>query len=123
MTVTYVLTTDIGMVRLKIGDSTGATFSDEEIQAFLDLELGVLRASAAALETMAATAGLNTKAIQVMQLKVDNSKKGANLLALAQLYRSQADALDGGLFDWAEFIDEPFAAREKLEKDLLRGLV
>jgi hypothetical protein len=38
-----------------------AVFSDEELQAFLTAENGVLRASAAALETLAATAGASSK--------------------------------------------------------------
>ena len=57
---TYDTTTDIGKVRLLIGDTdivptTDAQFSDEEIQVFLDLAGSVLGAAAKALEAWAAT--------------------------------------------------------------------
>lgn len=127
MSFTYVTTTDIGLVRLRINDRVSATavFSDEELQAFLTAENGVLRASAAALETLAAQAGASSKLIQVMQLKVDNTKKIDGLLALAKAYRDQAilaDAASGGNFDYAEFVDDQFAARERMEKELLREM-
>ena len=56
---TYVLTTDIGKVRLLIGDTditpiTDAQFSDEEIQVFLTLGGSVLMGAAFALEAWAA---------------------------------------------------------------------
>lgn len=125
MSFTYVTTTDIGLVRLRINDRVQATavFTDEELQAFLTVEHGVLRASASALETLAAQAGMNSKSIAVMQLKVDTSKKIDGLLALAKAYREQAiieDAANGTNFDWAEFVDEQFAARERLLKEFLR---
>jgi predicted metal-dependent hydrolase len=125
MSYTYDVTTDIGLVRLRINDRVQATavFSDEELQAFLTAENGVLRASAAALETEAATAGLNSKSISVMQLKVDTTKKIDGLLSLAAEYRRLAvldDAQLGNNFDWAEFVDDDFSARERIEKELLR---
>lgn len=126
MSFTYDTSTDIGMVRLRINDRVEpATYTDEEIQAFLTVERGVLRASAAALETQGTRFATSGKLIQVMQLKVDTTKTSGSLLALAKLYRDQADfedAANGGTFDIAEFIDEPFAARERLEKELLRSL-
>ena len=56
---TYDLTTDIGKVRLLIGDTditptTDAQFSDEEIQAFLDMaSASLLTAAGFALEAWA----------------------------------------------------------------------
>ena len=123
MTCTYDTTTDIGLVRLRINDRVCAKFSDEELQAFLTAENGVLRASAAALETLAAAAGINSKSIQVMQLKVDTTKAIDGYLKLAKAYRDQAvldDAASGGNFDWAEFVDDQFAARERLVKEFER---
>ena len=127
MSFTYDTNTDIGMIRLRINDrvSSTAKFTDEELQAFFNAEHGILRASAAALENLAATAGLDSKSIQVMQLKVDTTKNVANFLELARLYREQAafaDAQSGNLFDWAEFVDDAFSERERMQKELLREM-
>ena len=62
MTVTYDLDTNIGKVRLMIGDKdiADSVFSDEELQIFLDIESDNLNRSAAdALEAWAATYGAN----------------------------------------------------------------
>ncbi len=60
MTHTYSLSTEIGKVRLLIGDTdivpiTDAQFSDEELQVFLDLGGSVFMGAAKALEAWAAT--------------------------------------------------------------------
>jgi predicted metal-dependent hydrolase len=125
VTCTTDVTTAIGLIRLRINDRVcaTATWSDEELQAFLNAEHGVLRASAAALEAMAALASSNSKSIQVMQLKIDTTKKVNDFLALARMYREQAildDAALGGNFDWAEFVDDPFSERERMLKELQR---
>ena len=61
MTTTYVLTTDIGKIRLIIGDKdiADAFFSDEELQVFLTSEGSVNLASAGALESWAASYATN----------------------------------------------------------------
>ena len=53
----YDITTDVGKVRLQIGDKddTNEVFTNAEITIFLDLEGSVNLASAAALEAWAAT--------------------------------------------------------------------
>ena len=58
---TYVLTTDIGKIRLIISDKTLTDyhFSDEELQSFLDTEGSVNLAAAAAFESWAAAYALN----------------------------------------------------------------
>ena len=48
--------TDIEKVRLKIGAVISATFTDAQIQAFLDMEGSVNLAAAAAIEAWAAAA-------------------------------------------------------------------
>jgi hypothetical protein len=48
--------TDIEKVRLKIGTVISATFTDDQIQAFLDMEGSVNLAAAAAIESWAASA-------------------------------------------------------------------
>lgn len=124
---TYDLTTSIGQVRLKITDRdlTNPIFQDDEISAFLSMEgSSVLRASAAALEAIAIDQALVLKVIKLLQLTTDGAKLADSLMKLAARYRSQAefeDAATGGSFDWAEFIDDPFAARERYEKEILRG--
>ncbi len=125
MTCTYDTSTDIGMVRLRINDRVcvSAIYTDEEIQAFLTAEHGVLRASAAALETQAGRYSIEGKAIKALQFSVDTTKRSGSLLALAKAYRDQAlieDAATGGNFDIAEFVDDQFAARERLYKEFLR---
>jgi len=61
MSFTYVLTTDIGKVRLIISDKTAADyhFEDDEITVFLTAEGSVNLAAAAALESWAAAYALN----------------------------------------------------------------
>lgn len=64
MTVTYVLTEDVGKVRALIADRPNADgeaeFTDEELQVYLDLEDGDLRlAAATALEAWAAKLAAN----------------------------------------------------------------
>jgi len=62
MTYTYLpATTDVGKVRLAIGDTTEATaiFTDEELEVFLAAEGSVSSAAAAALEAWAATYAAN----------------------------------------------------------------
>lgn len=52
MTFSYTLATDIGKVRLNIGDtvSTGAKLTDEEIQIALDAHVGVIPSSIRCVE-------------------------------------------------------------------------
>jgi hypothetical protein len=59
MSFTYDLATDIGKVRLELGDAdetgirpNGLHFSDEELQVWLSREGGVMRAVAAACEAL-----------------------------------------------------------------------
>lgn len=119
--------TDIGLIRLKITDrdQANAIFQDEELQAFFNSEnSSVFRASAAALEAIAIDQVLVLKVIKLLQLSTDGAKMADSLLKLATRYREQADVQDaagGGNFDWAEFIDDPFAERERIRKEILRG--
>ena len=61
MSFSYDLTTDIGVVRLELGDTTpdagvkpdGTNLSNEELQVWLDREGGVMLAVAAACEALA----------------------------------------------------------------------
>jgi hypothetical protein len=123
---TYDLTTNVGLIRLRITDKSEAEpiYQDEELAAFYTAEGSVLRASAAALEAIAINQALVLKVLKLLQLSTDGAKLADTLLKLAQHYRNQAefeDAASGGNFDWAETIDNEFAARERIVKELMRG--
>lgn len=125
MSFSYDPSTDVGMIRLRITDKRedDPIFQDEELAALLTNEGSVLRASAAALEAIAIDQALTLKVIKLLQLSTDGAKLAESLLKLAKQYRDQAeyqDAASGGLFDYAEFIDDPFAARERLRKEAER---
>jgi hypothetical protein len=111
MTVTYDLTTDIGKIRLIIGDKIIATpvFTDEELQVFLTTEGSVNLGSAAALEAWAASYGANA----------DNERIGdysysqniiKNLLDLAARLRGTAagiPAMDIASMNLTGIVEEP----------------
>lgn len=100
MTITYDLSTDIGKVRLKIADKSGAQFSDEEIQVFLDEADGdILIASALALESWAGTLSENADSERIGDYSY-TKKQAANKLALAQRYRDASGS--GPVIDWSE---------------------
>ena len=90
---------DIEKVRLKIGALISATFSDAQIQAFLDMEGSVNMAAAAAIESWAAAA------ISLMESEhigdYSYSKKSIdNALALAErLRKTEAET---PAMTWAE---------------------
>ncbi len=90
MTVTYDLTTNIGKVRLTIGDkdTADAVFSDEELQVFLDAESDNLnRAAANALEAWAATYGANADSEHIGDYSF-TQKIVDKMLSLAQRLRA-----------------------------------
>jgi hypothetical protein len=127
---TYNLATDIGRIRALIRDITeaSATFTDEEIQAFLDIEGGVvLHGAALALETIAGNEVLVLKVGQLLDIKTDGAKVADAILAVASRFRRRADAVednDWAGFEIAEVVDNSsFAYDEKLYKELLGGLV
>ena len=125
MTFTTDPTTDIGFVRLRVFDRDPANpmFSDDDITAFVSFEGDKLRASALALETIATSEVLKLKVIKLLQLSTDGASVGRELRMQADRIREQAqfiDAAHGGTFDWAEFVDDDFAARERLLKQFER---
>lgn len=89
-------TTDIGKVRLLISDVDpiiGArTFSDDEIQAFLDLEGDIRLAAASALETLASNEVLLYKKVRAGRLiETDAPAVAAALMQRAQALRDQSN--------------------------------
>jgi hypothetical protein len=100
-TYTFVPTDDIGVVRMLVND-VGAPwiFSDEEIQAFLDLEGdNVKLAAAQAIDTNADNEALASKVLRTQDLQTDGAKIADALRKRAAALRAQADASDEGYFD------------------------
>ncbi len=131
MAFTYDLQTDTGKIRLMIPDRVAGEviFQDDEIAALLLLESNVLkRATALALETIAADEALVQKVQRTQQLETDGAKTADALLKRAKMLREQAaqEAVaaiedDGtGYFDIAELVVDDFSTRERLRNEALR---
>ena len=105
MAATYDLTTDVGKVRLMIGDTdvtpaSDAHFTDAEIEAFLTMASNsLLLAASYALESWAASLTDDYDAERIGDYSYTN-KKAANKTALAKKYREE-DASTPYL-TWAE---------------------
>lgn len=130
MTFTYSiadLTTDLAKIRRLINDvvEAEAIFDDEEIEAFLVMESSrYRRAAALALETIAGSEAYTLKVMRRGDLQTDGTKTAEGLLKRAALLREQDDSVesesDAG-FDIAEHVFDDFSARERIEKQALRG--
>ncbi len=91
-TYAYDLATDVGKVRLKIGDTdisptTDAIFSDEEIEYFLNEGGNIVLASALALETIAASSTRIAKLIKSLNYTEDTRAAAQGLLHVAARMR------------------------------------
>ena len=120
MTFTFDPTTDLGRVRLLCTDSIAANeiFSDADITAFMVLEAGNVRRSAAlALETIASSEVLVQKRIRLLEISTDGPAESAELLKRAALLREQADDIEAGesgAIDFAEMNYDDFSIRERV---------
>lgn len=116
------MTTDIGKVRLLLGDLDSAhpIFPDDtQIQVFLDLETSVKSAAALGFETIAGTQALLLKSMQLLDLKTDGLSTARSFLSIAETMRNNDDSDFSG-FDIAEQIDNSlFARREYLRKQIV----
>lgn len=125
MTYTYILSTDIGRVRLLIPDriQAEAVFSDEELAAFLEMETGTRRAAALAIESIATDEALVQKVMRTGDTSTDGAKLADALLGRARRLRELADEedelTDGGVFV-TEWVNGPFAHREQIANDAAR---
>jgi len=123
---TYDLSTDIGKVRLLIGDRDPAAsiFRDAEIQAFLDFnDSSLKRAAADAVETLASDQAYVLKAVTTLDITTNGPAVARALREHAATLRSQADASDaqeGSLFDIAELNTNAFQARQIITNKWLR---
>jgi hypothetical protein len=120
-TYTYDLATEIGQVRLKIGDTdidptTDAIFSDEEIQYFLTAEGSVTMASAVALETIAASRALIARMLKTLKYAEDTRGVSKELLETAKALRANAPPSYGA----AERAFSDMSARDIIHREALR---
>lgn len=128
MVFTYALATDIGKVRLLVPDNQAASyvFEDDEIEAFLTLEVDARRAAALALETIASSQAMTLKVIKTLDLQTDGAKLANSLIERAAKLRAQAEeaeaAEDGGGFDVIEMVPNTFATRERVWNQALREM-
>ena len=101
---TYDLTTEIGQVRLLIGDTditptTDAQFTDEEIQVFLDLGESILMGAAKALEAWAGALSGDLLSEKIGDYSY-TKKTVADKLALADKYAKQDAEIP--VFEWSQ---------------------
>ncbi len=89
--------TDIEKVRLKTGAVISATFTDAQIQAFLDMEGTVNLAAAAAIESWAAGQAAIATSERIGDYSY-NKKHVDNALALAQRLRDAEATIPA--MDW-----------------------
>ena len=102
MAFTYDLTTDIGKVRLLIGDtdSTDYQFEDAEITAFLTMASSDLKMAASyALESWASTDSGDNKTEKIGDYSYGKDSSGAKM-ALAKKYREESESTP--YLTWAE---------------------
>ncbi len=98
---TYDTTTDVGKVRLLIGDTTVATavFTDAELQVFLDLWTSIHLAAAEALESWAAKYAANPTGEKIGDYQY-SQKTVESMLKLASALRGKESSAPQT--DWAE---------------------
>jgi hypothetical protein len=106
-------TTAAGQVRALIPDVDEANllFTDDQIDAYLAIEGGIVkRAAAVALETAASNEALVSKVIRTQDLQTDGAKVSDALLKRAAELRRQVDEDDPGTSGSLMIIDfhDPF---------------
>lgn len=103
----FVPTTDVGKVRLLVNDVASPwIFSDEEVQAFLDLEGGnVFRGAALAVDANATNEALASKVLRSQDVATDGAKVADAMRKQAAALRERADAIDENGADGAGYFD------------------
>ena len=121
MTVTYDIDTDVGKVRLTIGDTILADnkFTNEEIDIFLSANSSNINmASAAALEAGAASYGQNAASENLGDYAY-TQKIIENMLKLANRLREYETSIPAGAA--AEVANTDFTARDIIYNKALRS--
>ncbi len=112
-------------VRLLIGDTdtNNATFSDAELDMFLNsaIDYDARLGAAAALESLASKYAMAVGVVKILDVTADGSKVAAELRARAAELRRQYEE-DPEAFDVIEWPTGDFAQRERLEDEFLRKL-
>lgn len=117
MTIDY--TTDIGKIRLLVGDTaTTAIFSDTQYNAFLAVEGDDIRLAAAqALDAIASSKAMLARKAKIGNLSLDETSVAKELRERASSLREQATQRDndgdGAAFDIVDF--DPIAWLETSE--------
>lgn len=121
MSFTYNLSTSIGRVRLNINDRVEpATFSDEELQAFLDQVGGdVNLATSMAFYTLAASSTGSAKRVSAGEYSEDLTDTAKQYLELAKQFAEQAAAVPAEAIAENPSLDVGF--REWYVNQVLRG--
>lgn len=124
MTIDY--TGAAGQVRLLIADvdETKFVFDDDQLAAFLSLNLNNVRLAAAqALDVIATSETLVAKVMTTLDVTTDGAKVAEALRAQAtELRRQVSEGVDGGGdFDIAEMVVDPFTARQRIFDEFLRN--
>jgi len=101
MSFTYLLTTEIGRIRLAIQDhdSTNYHFEDAELQVFLDHEGPVNLAAAAAFESWAAAYALNASSERIGDYNYAQTISKNMLEQAARLRKNEGEK---PVLEWAE---------------------
>jgi hypothetical protein len=126
LTATYDPTTQVGQVRFLCFDTDLAnpTFTDEEIEAILNLYQSSVRlAGARCLRTIAVSEMRTLKVVKMLGLTTNGAMLAKELEVQAQKLEDEYQAgWDDGLtpFDYAEMVFDEFSERERLAKELLR---
>jgi hypothetical protein len=99
--------TDAGKVRLLLNDTAAPfVFADEEIDAFLELEGGIVkRAAAQAIDTNADNEALASKVLRSQDLSTDGAKVADALRKRAAVLRAQADVEDPETSQYFEIVN------------------
>lgn len=123
-TYTYDLATDVGAVRLLIGDTdidptTDAIFMDEELQYWITAEGSVEWAAAAALETVAASQARLAKMIKSLNFAKDTRGVAGELLKTAERLRERVSNV--AAYGAAEKAYSDFSVRDIVRNNALRG--
>lgn len=126
MPFTTAVTTDIGLVRLRINDTVEATalFTDDQIQAFLTAESdNTWLASSAAITRIALDQALLLKVVKILPMQTDGARLAEALLKIADQYRKIGLTSDASsdLWDIAEIGSTGWAAEHIVLGDLLRN--
>ena len=131
----YTIDNDLGLVTFVTAPVNAAAIvvnyrhtliSDADIETFLTLDGSDYRAAATCLETMATNQVMVLKAMKLLDVQTDGAKVAAELRARAQQLRASAAEADDATADgWdvIELVTNDFSARERVEKQALRGAI